>query len=135
MELKLFSFSLIVLLLAGCGHRTAFRLASVTLNNNQPCISVQKESVTKDGRSKLVSVTIYQRDSAGEMHTVWEQNDIKNPTYVTLPQQCIPISYNFELDKEYSVSVVTDISDDTVETKRIWVSDFTLEELKLQEDK
>ncbi|MDX5626639.1 MULTISPECIES: putative T6SS immunity periplasmic lipoprotein [unclassified Brenneria] len=137
MELKIFSLGLIIIMLSGCGygHHNSFRLALVTLKNSQPCIAAEDESVTNSGHSKLLQIGISERLSDGKMHSVWERDDMENPTYTVLPLQCVPVPYHFEANKEYSVSLVTAYSSRDVDTKRIWVRNFTLEELKSQEDK
>lgn len=118
------------LFLAGCAlEHNAFRVADVTLKNNQPCISVNNDSTLKTGKAKLLILSLSARDANGQMQEIWKQDNFDNPTYAIQAGQCIPVKYQFEQDKDYSVTVITAQPADKVETKRLWSRNFKLNEL------
>ncbi|MGK9173816.1 hypothetical protein KXR87_11380 [Yokenella regensburgei] len=128
MKLKILSLS--PLFLAACSmEHNAYRVADITLKNNQPCISVNNDSTIKNGHAKLLTLSLSVRDVKGHLREVWKQDNFDSPSYTIHAGQCIPVNYHFSRDKEYSVTVITAQPEDKVATKRLWSGSFTLNEL------
>ncbi|WP_353621308.1 putative T6SS immunity periplasmic lipoprotein [Enterobacter sp. C2] len=118
------------LFLTGCSmEHNAYRIADITLKDNQPCISVNNDPTVKSGHAKLLTLSLSARDSKGQMQEVWKQDNFDNPSYNIQAGQCIPVKYQFSRDKEYSVTVITAQTEDKVTTKRLWSGSFRLNEL------
>ncbi|WP_337038931.1 MULTISPECIES: putative T6SS immunity periplasmic lipoprotein [Pseudescherichia] len=118
------------LFLAACSmEHTAYRVADITLKDNQPCISVNNDPTVKSGHAKLLTLSLSARDSKGQMQEVWKQDNFDNPSYTIQAGQCIPVKYQFSRGEEYSVTVITAQPEDKVATKRLWSGSFRLNEL------
>jgi len=119
------------LLLSGCMvDNSPYRAANISLSaNGQPCVTVSKDSLTSDGKSKLLVLRVSERAPDNNMKQVWERNDMSNPTLTVIPDKCLPVDYHFEKGKEYSVTAITAFSASEVGTKRIWSAGFNLENL------
>ncbi|MCL2894307.1 putative T6SS immunity periplasmic lipoprotein [Brenneria tiliae] len=117
--------------LSGCMvDNSPYRGAQISLAaNGQPCVTVSKDSLTSEGKSKLLVLRVSARFPDNNMQQVWVRDDMSNPMLTVQPGECLPIDYHFEKSKEYSVSAITAFSASEVGTKRIWSVGFTLDDL------
>lgn len=129
--MKKIILTVISIALGGCTlHNSPYRAADISLaQNGQPCFAVPNDSLTKGGKSKLLVIRVAERFPDNSMHQVWERDDMKDPTFRVEPGECLPINFQFEKGKEYSVNAITAFSVSEVGTRRIWSTAFTLEKL------
>lgn len=119
-----------IITLTGCVHTSPYyRQATLTLNNDQPCIAVKSDPSVNDGDAIILALSVAQRDASGQMHTVWQADKRALASTHVQPGECLPFSYRFEPDIAYSVTIVTAGSPHDIDTKRVWLKDFTLSEL------
>ncbi len=123
--------SVLSIALSGCTlHNSPHRAADISLaQNGQPCFAVPDDSLTRGGKSKLLVIRVAERSSDNYMRPVWERDYKSEPTFSVQPGKCLPIDYQFEKGKEYTIDAITAFSVSEVETKRIWLAGFTLEKL------
>lgn len=110
-------------------EHNAYRLADVTLNGNEPCISVSNDATVKSGQAKLLILSLSARDAKGQMQEVWKQDNFNTPSYTLQAGECIPVNYRFKRDEEYSVTIITAQPADKVATRRLWSRNFKLNAL------
>ncbi|WP_263099230.1 putative T6SS immunity periplasmic lipoprotein [Kosakonia sp. ML.JS2a] len=130
MEMKWKILFIIPPLLTGCTmEHNAYRLADVTLNGNEPRISVSNDATVKSGQAKLLILSLSARDAKGQMQEVWKQDNFDAPLYTLQAGECIPVNYRFKRDEEYSVTVITAQPADNVAPRRLWSRHFKLNDL------
>lgn len=118
------------LFLAACSmEHNAYRVADISIKDNQPCISVNNDPTVKSGHAKLLMLSLSARDAKGQMQEVWKQDNFDSASYTIQAGQCIPVKYQFNRNKEYSITVITAQPQDKFATKRLWSGSFKLNDL------
>lgn len=130
MEMKWYIPIILTPLFTGCvGENTPFRIADVTKKDDKICVSVKGDPTIEQGQAKLLRLTLSTRDTNRQMQQIWQADHFDNPTYIVNPGQCLPVNYYFEQDKEYNITIITAYSAANVDSKRIWLKNFTLNNL------
>lgn len=129
--MKILIITLLSTLLTGCiVDNSPYRAANILLNiNGQPCISVRKDTLTSERKSKLLVLWVSQRAADNTMQQVWKRNDMNNSWFIVDPDECLPIDYHFEKNREYGVTAVTAVAVNQPDTKQIWHVSFTMDSL------
>lgn len=118
------------LFLAACSmEHNAYRVADISIKDNQPCISVNNDPTIKSDHAKLLTLSLSARDAKGQMQEVWKQDNFDSPSYTIQAGQCIPVKYQFNRNKEYSITVITAQPQDKLANKRLWSGSFRLNDL------
>ena len=118
------------LFLAACSmEHNAYRVADISIKDNQPCISVNNDPTIKSDHAKLLTLSLSARDAKGQMQEVWKQDNFDSPSYTIQAGQCIPVKYKFNRNKEYSITVITAQPQDKFANKRLWSGSFRLNDL------
>lgn len=118
------------LFLAACSmEHNAYRVADISIKDNQPCISVNNDPTIKSDHAKLLTLSLSARDAKGQMQEVWKQDNFDSPSYTIQAGQCIPVKYQFNRNKEYSITVITAQPQDKFANKRLWSGSFRLNDL------